>query len=211
MTPREAHYRAVSQTVLHRLEAHGITGAYAPDRAAALEQVKTFLRPGVTVSFGGSATLEELGFFDAAAASGCTLLDRRSAETDEERRSIFLQSFFADVYFMSTNALTLDGKLVNIDGRGNRLACLLYGPKKVVVVAGINKLCPDEESAVRRIHMTAAPINCQRLSKRTPCAATGVCADCHSKDCVCAHTVITRHCQSYGRIHVLLVGEALGF
>lgn len=211
MTPQEKYYAAAAATVLRRLEAHNITGAYAPTRAEALEQVKEFLKPGVTVSFGGSETLAEIGFFPAAEASGCTLLDRRKASSDEEKREIYLQSFGADVYFMSANAITADGKLVNVDGNGNRLACLIYGPKKVVVVVGMNKLCTDEESAVKRVHLTAGPVNCQRLGLNTPCAATGVCGDCHSPDCICAQTVITRHVRPYGRIHVILVGESLGY
>jgi hypothetical protein len=211
MTPREQYNQTTAATILKQLEAHGFSGAYAPDKAAALTQIKAFLQPGTTVSFGGSMTLGEVGFYDAAAESGCTLLDRRTAQTPEETRAIYLQSFDSDVYFMSANAITLDGKLVNVDGNGNRVACLIYGPKKVVVVVGMNKVCPNEADAIQRIHLTAAPVNCFRLGLDTPCTRTGKCADCHSADCICAQTVITRHCRTQGRIHVILVGEDLGY
>lgn len=211
MTPREQYNAATAATILKHLELHGMTGSYAASRAEAQEQISAFLQPGLAVSFGGSMTLTELGFFDLAEASGCTLIDRRKAGDAEELRAIYQQSFAADVFFLSANAITLDGKLVNVDGNGNRLACLIFGPKKVVVVVGMNKVCRDEASAIERIHTTAAPINCVRLGMNTPCAATGKCGDCHGPDCICAQTVITRHCRPAGRIHVILVGEALGY
>ncbi|MCD8340694.1 MAG: lactate utilization protein [Clostridiales bacterium] len=211
MTPREQHNILTAAAVLAQLERHGMTGAYATNAAEALAQMRAFLQPGKTVSFGGSMTLEEIGFFPAAEASGCTLIDRRTAQSEEERQQIYQRAFGADVFFMSANAVTLDGKLVNVDGNGNRLAMLLFGPKRVVVVAGMNKVCRDEAAAIERIRQVAAPINALRLGRETPCAVTGRCGDCHSPDCICAQTVITRHCKPEGRIHVILVGEPLGY
>ena len=129
----------------------------------------------------------------------------------EDSRKIFHDALMADYYFMSTNAMTIDGELVNIDGNGNRVAALIYGPENVIILAGMNKVAKDVAEAVDRVHLTATPMNCVRLNKQTPCAVTGVCADCLSPDCICNQVVITRRSGIQGRIKVILIGEELGY
>ena len=143
-------------------------------------------------------TLEECGIPEALRQTGLTVIDRGSAETFEERQRLTREAFCVDSYFMSANAVTLDGQLVNIDGNGNRVAALCFGPRRVFLVVGMNKVA-------------AAPPNAQRLNLDTPCCHTGVCADCLSKDCICAQTVVTRFSRTPGRICVILVGETLGY
>ena len=129
----------------------------------------------------------------------------------EDSRKIFHDALMADYYFMSTNAMTIDGELVNIDGNGNRVAALIYGPENVIILAGMNKVAKDVAEAIDRVHLTATPMNCVRLNKQTPCAVTGVCADCLSPDCICNQVVITRRSGIQGRIKVILIGEEFGY
>lgn len=167
---------------------------------------------GDSVSFGGSMTLSESGIMDALnAREDITLYDRSKASTPEEVGDIYRKAFSCDTYFMSTNAITLDGELVNIDGNGNRVAALIFGPSQVIIVCGMNKVATDTDAAIARVRNIASPPNCNRLNKKTPCATTGVCADCLSPECICNHTVITRRCGTPHRIKVLLVGEELGY
>ena len=167
---------------------------------------------GSTVSFGGSMTLAESGMADALKQrSDITLLDRSTAGSPEEVKEIYHKSLNADYYFMSSNAITTDGELVNIDGTGNRAAALIYGPEHVVILAGMNKVSPSLEEAVSRVKNVASPMNANRLNRKTPCAATGLCSDCLSPDCICSHTVITRKSAPEKRIKVILIGESLGY
>lgn len=157
-------------------------------------------------------TLLQSGMYDALKeCPSIRLFDRNEAKTAEEIDEIYKKSLFADAYFMSSNAITKDGVLVNIDGRGNRVAALIYGPKTVIMLVGMNKIVPSVEEAVSRVRNTATPPNCIRLGKKTPCAATGTCGDCLSDDCICNQIVITRRSGTKGRIKVLLIGEKLGF
>ncbi len=211
MTPKEISYEHTARTILKNMEKRNFTGSYAPTAEAAVEQIKALLQPGLTVANGGSMTLGELSFQEMVEQAGCTYIDRAAAKTPQEKREIYARTTLCDLYFLSANAITVAGELVNVDGNGNRVACLTCGPERVVVVAGMNKVCKDLPSAIERIKVQAAPPNCVRLDMKTPCSVTGVCADCHSEDCICCATVITRHNQVPGRIHVILVGEELGF
>ena len=157
-------------------------------------------------------TLKDNGFFDAIVdANAYQVIDRDTAKTKEEEKKIYSEICAANVFLMSTNAITLDGELVNVDGRGNRVSFLCYGPDKVIVVAGMNKVVTDVEDGIKRVRNMAAPPNCVRLNKQTPCAVTGTCADCFSPGCICAQTVVTRLSFYPGRINVILVGEELGY
>lgn len=187
-------------------------GYYCEDCASAVKLAEELVPAGSTVSFGGSMSLSDCGVMDMLRnRSDIRLIDRSKAQTPEETKQMYRDSFSADVYFMSTNAITLDGELINIDGNGNRVAALIYGPDKVVMVVGMNKLVSTVEDGINRVSDIAAPANGVRLNKQTPCATTGFCHDCFSPECMCSHTVITRRCGTPNRIHVILVGETLGY
>ena len=156
--------------------------------------------------------MNECGLMDALQKrTDITLLDRSKACSPEEVKEIYHKALSCDYYFMSTNAVTLDGELVNTDGNGNRVAALIFGPAQVIIVCGMNKVATDTDAAIARVRNIASPPNCNRLNRKTPCATTGVCADCLSPECICNHTVITRRCGTPHRIKVLLVGEELGY
>ncbi len=212
MDPKQVYYQKQAETIIKQLEKRRMEGYYCPSKEAAVQTALSLTAPDTAVSFGGSMSLEQAGILDALRArQDIRLIDRSLAKTPEEVRQAYLDSFHADTYFMSTNAVTLDGQLVNVDGNGNRVAALIYGPLQVLIVAGMNKVVTDVEDAIRRVHNIASPQNCIRLQKQTPCAATGVCSECFGDDCICSQTVITRRSGVKGRIKVLLVGETLGY
>lgn len=205
-------YENQANTVIKALEKRNMRGYFCEDCASAVKLAEELVPAGSTVSFGGSMSLSESGVMDMLKnRNDINLIDRSKAQTPEETRQMYRDSFSADVYFMSTNAITLDGELINIDGNGNRVAALIYGPDKVVIIAGMNKLVSTVEDGINRVSDIAAPANGVRLNKHTPCATTGFCHDCFSPECMCSHTVITRRCGTPDRIHVILVGEALGY
>lgn len=212
MNPKQAHYETLAKTVLKNLEKRNITGCYCATSEDARKEVTSFLSNGTTVSFGGSMTLEESGVLDLLRQNDSIhLIDRAKAKTPEETTQMYHDALSCDLYLMSTNAIATDGTLVNIDGTGNRVAALIYGPSRVLILAGMNKVVPSAEEALSRVHHTATPMNCKRLDKKTPCAITGVCADCLSSDCICNQVVFTRRSAIPGRIHVILIGEELGY
>lgn len=211
MTPIQQYYETVAATIIKGLEKRNMEGYYFATSKEAVDYIMSIIPEGSSVSWGGSATLAETGMMEALNASSLTKIDRSSARSPEEKKALERQAFCADYYFMSTNAITSDGELVNIDGNGNRAGALVYGPDHVMILAGMNKVAADTEAAVKRVHTTAAPMNTKRLNLSTPCSMTGVCKDCLSPDCVCAHTVITRYNRLKGRIKVFLIGETLGF
>ena len=193
------------------MEERGYRVSVFPSGVAAADYLDETLA-GKTVGFGGSMTLAESGMGSALRKrEDITLLDRGKAGSPEEVKEIYHKSLHADYYFMSSNAITADGELVNIDGTGNRAAALIYGPEHVIILAGMNKVAPTLEEAISRVRNVASPINALRLGRNTPCAATGLCSDCLSPDCICSHTVITRKSAPEKRIKVILVGESLGY
>lgn len=209
---KEQYYEITAAKMIENMKKRQIDGYYCTCKEEALEKALGFVGQGVSVSFGGSVTLEQCGVLDALEKRGdISFLDRRKAKDPEEFDEILHKAYSSDVYFMSTNAITLDGILVNIDGTGGRTSCLIFGPKNVVVIAGMNKVCTDVEAAYKRVKNTASPPNALRLNRKTPCAVTGKCSDCLSPDCMCSNTVITRRSIVDGRIKVILVGEELGF
>lgn len=211
MDNRKINYEHLAKTILKNIQKRNFTGSYAASSEEARQQIRALLKPGLVVAHGGSETLAGLGLRAMVEEAGCTYLDRAAATSPQERRAYFAQSTLADLYFMSSNAMTVQGELVNIDGAGNRVACLIHGPEKVVLVVGMNKVAGNLDAALDRVKMEAAPPNCVRLGLSTPCAATGVCGDCHGEGCICCNTVITRHTRVPGRIHLILVGEDLGY
>ena len=212
MNPKQIFYEKQAASILRHLEKRQIKGFYCPTRQDAVTTAMSLTAPNTTVCFGGSMSLIESGVMDALKErTDITLLDRSQAKTPEEIKQVYRSAFCADTYFMSTNAITSDGQLINIDGYGNRVAALIYGPEQVIVIAGMNKVVPTAEDAVRRVQNMATPPNCIRLNLNAPCASTGVCADCLSENCICSQIVITRRSRTAERIKVLLVGEELGY
>lgn len=193
------------------LRKRNLEGYYCSTAAEAVEKVLELIPVGDVVSWGGAATVDELGIKDRLRHRGQPVIDRDTAHTEEERMAMLHQTLTCDTFLMSSNAISEDGQMVNIDGTGNRVAALCFGPKQIIVVAGMNKVTADLDSAISRARHIAAPANAQRFDIRTPCSVNGQCADCTSPDCcICAHMVITRFCKTPGRIKVVLVGEELG-
>lgn len=204
-------YENQANTIIRKLKARRMEGFYCPDKASAKAKLMELIgEEKKQVTYGGSMTLDEIGIKEAAEAGGHELLRRERYETPEEKAECFAKQVMSDVYLMSTNAITLDGELVNIDGSGNRVACLVFGPKEVIIAAGMNKVVTDVEEGIRRTRNFAAPPNTVRLSCDTPCAKTGQCGNCLS-DTICCQTVITRASRIPGRIKVVLIGEELGY
>lgn len=211
MTPKEQHYQNLATRVISAMEKRQMVGYYCPTKEEARDKVLSLIKDGATVGYGGSMSLAECGILDALKSDRCNLLIRENAKTPEEQKALYQRMLFCDVFLMSANAITEDGMLINIDGRGNRVAFLTWGPERVILLVGMNKIAPDYDTAMKRARNTAAPMNAVRLHRNTPCVKTGVCADCQSPDCICASIVTTRRSHVAGRITVILVGEELGY
>ena len=211
LKPRKMQYDKAGPKVAEALNKRYFEAYYCPDRDTAVQKVLELISADDTVSWGGTLTVDELGIKDLLRARGQRLIDRDSAQSNEERVELMRQGLLADTFLTSSNAVTADGQLFNIDGNGNRVAAFCYGPKQVIVVAGMNKVAGDLEGAMRRAREVAAPVNAQRFAGlKTPCSVTGLCADCTGPDSICCQIVTTRICRPAGRIKVVLVGEELG-
>lgn len=211
MSPKKVYYENLADSIIEKFNKRGIEGYYCENAEDALLTAKRFLTPGCSISWGGSQTLVEIGLLDELKASDYIIYNRELAKTPEERSAMYSKIVTSDYFFMSSNAITLDGQLVNIDGAGNRVACLITGPKNVIVIAGMNKIVTDVTTGMERVRNMAAPPNCNRLNSKTPCAELGRCANCLVDDCICCEIVITRKSRIPGRIKVILVGEELGY
>lgn len=212
MTPKKQAFHALADTMIKQFAKRNIEAFYCEGKEEAVSLAMQFMKDGGTVAMGGTETVKELGLTDAVKREpSLRFIDRETAKTPEEKKAIYRESFSADYYLMSSNAITIDGELINIDGNGNRVACLIYGPEHVIVLAGMNKVVEDVDAGIQRIGIQAAPPNAARLHLHTPCAALGHCEDCHSEDCMCSQIVVTRHSKPKGRIKVILIGEDLGF
>lgn len=209
--PKRQFYRNQAQSIIKKLEHRKMEGYYCETKEEAKEKFLELVGSDKkSICYGGSMTLDELGLKEAVEAAGHDLIRRENYKTPEEKKECAAKQVTADVFMTSTNAITLDGELVNIDGAGNRVCFLIYGPETVIVVAGMNKVVTDVESGIKRIRDFAAPPNTVRLNCDTPCAKTGRCADCIN-DTICCTTVVTRVSRVPGRIKVILVGEELGY
>lgn len=211
MNSKKDYYKIKAENLIKNFAKRNIEGIYAEDSEKAKNKLIELIEENASVSWGGSITLKEIGVFDKLNEGNYKLLDRSKAKNSKEKETIYHQALSSDYYLMSSNAITQSGKLVNVDGNGNRLAALIYGPKNVIIVAGMNKITIDEESALKRVRNQAAPANSIRLEQKTPCAKTGYCSSCQIEDTICCQTVITRRSRQNGRIKVILVGEELGF
>ena len=211
MSPKEIANEKLANTMIKNMAKRGMEAYYCATSAEAVEKALSLMPEGSSITWGGSMSIQECGLMAAVRGGNYEIIDRDEAKTPEESRAMFARQVMADYFLMSSNAITIGGELVNIDGRANRVACLCCGPKYVVVVAGMNKVVSTVEEGVNRVRNFASPPNAVRLNKNTPCAQTGKCADCYSPDCICAQLVITRRANVPNRIKVILVGEELGF
>lgn len=211
MLPKKQYYENTAKTIIANLEKRQMKGWYCEDSASAVKKVLELLPDQTTVTWGGAMTIEECGLMEALKKGDYTLIDLFSSKGSQERKALYAKAVSSDYFFMSTNAITLDGELVNVDGSGNRVACLCNGPDHVIILAGMNKVAATIQEAHDRVRNTAAPINALRLNRKTPCAATGKCSNCQSPECICSQIVITRRSHVPGRIQVILIGEELGY
>ena len=198
----------LAQKVIQGLASRNMTGYYAESSEAALAQALALIPEGSSVTMGGAMSAHEIGLVDALKAGNYSFIDR---DNYADRREAMLLAYDADVFLASVNAMTQDGQLVNIDGNANRVSAIAQGPKKVVFIVGMNKVCSDLDAAMKRARNVAAPINAQRFGLNTPCAKTGACMDCKSPDTICCQFLITRYSKHDDRIHVILVNDSLGF
>lgn len=197
---------------LHNLAKNNMEGYFVATKEDALKKAAELISDGDTVTVGGSMTLFEIGLIDYLRSGRFNLLDRyKKGLSHEQTEEIFRKAFFADTYFVSSNAITEEGELYNVDGNGNRVAAMIYGPKSVIIIAGYNKLVKDRDAAVARVRSIAAPANVARLSCPAPCAKTGECMDCKSEGHICCSYVFLGRQREKGRIKVILVGEELGY
>ncbi len=198
--------------IIKKLEKREMGGHYCETVEEAKALALSMIAPGDLVSWGGSVTVDKVGIKGELENLGAKTLDVWQYKDPEESRKAKVEALSADVFFMSCNAITLSGELVNIDGAGNRMAALLFGPKKIIVFAGVNKIVTDVEDGIKRTQRQAAPPNCSRLGFETPCAQTGVCTNCLIPgQTSCCTTVVTRFCRVPRRIEVILINESLGF
>ncbi|MDR1125435.1 MAG: lactate utilization protein [Deltaproteobacteria bacterium] len=206
------HRETLGKRAVDALEKNNFTAAYFPDKEAALKHALGLVPAGASVGVGGSATEKAVGFSAALAKSGHTVYDHGLPDlTPEQRAEYRHKQLGCDVFITGANAITMKGEIVNRDGLGNRVAAMIFGPKKVVIVAGVNKLVKDLEEADTRINMVAAPINNKRLNTNNPCLKIGECADCRSPSRICNITTILHRRPVATEMHVLLIGEELGF
>lgn len=196
--------------VAENFNKRGFEAYYCPTKEDALAKAISLIPEDHVVSWGGSVSINDIGLRPYVLEHR-QVIDRDTAKTPEERQELLRKALLCDTYIMGTNAATEDGQLYNIDGTGNRVAALIFGPKQVIVIVGMNKVEPTLETALSRARTVASPMNMQRFSKKTPCAVTGMCADCLSPDSICNQMVRTRRCAPAGRIKVILVGENVGF
>jgi len=198
----------LAQKVIKGLASRNMTGYYAENREAALKMALELIPKGSVATMGGGMSVHEIGLVDALKAGNYTFIDR---DEMEDKRAAMLAAYDADVFLASSNAITEDGILVNIDGNSNRVSAIAQGPKMVLLIVGMNKVCSDVDGAMKRARNVAAPINAQRFGLTTPCAKTGSCMNCKSIDTICCQFLITRFSRHPGRIRVILVNDSLGF
>ena len=198
----------LAEQIIKGLESRNMTGYYAKSKEEALKMALDLIPEGSRVAKGGSMSVVEIGLEDAVKNGNYEYCDRAALK---DKREAELFAYSADVYLGSVNAITEDGVLVNIDGNSNRVSAYAYGPKKLVLIVGLNKVASDADAAMKRARNEAATINAQRFGLSTPCSKTGRCMDCKSPDNICCQFLITRFSKHKDRIHVILVNENLGF
>ena len=208
---QKKYYQKRGAILVKNLQNRHFEAYYCDNREEALQKALSLIPEGASVGWGGALSAKQIGLMDAVNAGPYRAIDRDKCATQEEWKQAMLDCLLVDVFLTGANALSLDGQMVNIDGGGNRVAAIVYGPGSVIVVAGMNKVVDSLEDAVRRARTVAAPMNKQRFPAQTPCEVTGTCGDCKAEGCICNQILVTRHCRPAGRIKFILVGEDLGF
>lgn len=204
------YYEKRGKILVKNLQSRHFEAYYCENRNEALQKALELIPEGSSVGWGGALSADQIGLMEAVHKGNYRPIDRSLAKNQEEREQMMKDCMFCDVFITGANGLSLDGQMVNIDGTGNRVAATIYGPKTVLVVAGMNKVEDNLEDAMRRARTIAAPMNNQRFSNDNPCSTTGTCGNCKNVTCICNQIVITRHCRPAGRIKFILVGEELG-
>lgn len=200
------------ERTIENFKKHNMDAYFVKDKNGLINKISEILEDGNTVSVGGSMTLFETGVIDLLRSGKYNFLDRyKEGLTAGDMKKIFRESFSADAYLVSSNAITEEGELYNVDGNGNRVAAMLYGPDKVIVVVSYNKIVKNIDEAIRRNREISAPANCKRLSRKTPCTEVGYCMDCKSPDRICNDYVVIKRQGVKGRIHILILEENFGY
>ncbi len=211
MTPKEIRNERLAQKMIKNLERRNMEACYCAKASEAIEKVLSLIPEGSSISWGGSMTIRDMGLTKALHERNCyDLIDRDEAKDRDEAQEMYRKAFFADFYISSANAISEDGVIVNIDGNGNRVAAITFGPKKVIFIIGMNKVAQDVTAALARARSTASPINAARFDIKTPCQVDGICHNCNSPESICNFFHFVRNSRP-GRISVVLVGEDLGY
>ena len=197
----------LAQTVIKGLQSRNMSGYYAANKEEAKKQALELIPEGSRIAMGGCMSAHEIGLIEALEEGNYNYIDRDKLDA----RAGLMAAYDADIFLSSANAITSDGVMVNIDGNSNRVSCIAQGPRKVIFIVGLNKVCDDLDGAMKRARNIAAPCNAQRVDAKTPCKETGKCFDCKSPDTICCQFLITRYSRHTDRIHVILVNENLGF
>lgn len=208
---QKQYFEKRANILVKNLKSRHFDAYYCATKEEALAKALELIPEGASVGWGGVMSAHEIGLIDALNHGNYRAIDRDKCLTAEAKEQAMREAHFADYFLTSANALSMDGEMVNIDGYGNRVAAIICGPKNVLVIAGMNKVCDTLEAAVTRARTVAAPMNQQRFTSPNPCGTTGKCCDCKTETCICNHIVITRHSRPVGRIKFILVGEELGF
>lgn len=211
MTVKEMRDSLRGEQVVKALNSRNMEAFLVGTKEEALKKALELIPEGSSVGWGGSASIEEIGLKEAIKNGKYKVVDREEGSSQEEAEKLMRDIFFCDYFLASSNAVSEDGVLVNVDGNSNRVAAICYGPKHVIMIIGMNKVVKSVEDAMSRARNTAAPLNAQRFDINTPCKKTGCCYDCKKPDTVCCQILITRYSRHVGRIKVILVNEELGF
>ena len=211
MTPKELRNERLAERMIKNLKRRHMDTYYCKTAAEAVNKVSELIADGSSVTWGGSMTIRDMGIPQALKSRGTLeVLDRDVVSDRDEVVKIYERAFTADVYLSSANAISEDGVIVNIDGNGNRVAAITWGPKRVIFIIGINKVAQTVEAALQRARSTASPINAARFDIQTPCQVDGVCHNCNSSDCICNYVHFLRN-SPRGRHTVILVGDEFGY
>ena len=210
MDPRKQYYEKRAQLLIRNLKTRHFDAWYCEGKEQALQKALELIPEGSSVGWGGAMSAVQIGLMNSLRTGNYHAIDRDATTTPEERKAAMKQCLLTDVFVTGANAISLDGQMVNIDGVGNRVAAIVYGPESVIVIAGMNKVTDTLEDAIRRARTVAAPMNKQRFPGETPCLVTGTCGDCKHDGCICSQILVTRNCKPAGRIKFILVGEDLG-